>query len=250
MSTWIQALKEYNKDGMWCMPRKGTAEHAEVMKIMEKLKAHQKRIDISAPSKSNISNKAKVVTNSGKARQKRIDISAPSESNISKMEAPKRKLRKAVSKPNPFDKEKFLVSNENGVKEYAPLSKEEERTIVLPEGSLWYFFRSDTPKKRIYNIYEEQGHTLKLIMTQEISNVSVDDNDETFKLVKNGPETMYRVTRNINNGNIEAKIPFNGPLKPMVKLVNASGDVLRRINLVKTSGKNRKFGSDRDEPTN
>ena len=79
MSTWIQALKEYNKDGMWCMPRKGTAEHAKVKAIMEKLKA-------------------KVVTNSGKARQKRIEVSTPPESNISKMEVPKRKLRTAKEK--------------------------------------------------------------------------------------------------------------------------------------------------------
>jgi hypothetical protein len=39
MSVWISALKEYNeKKGMWCMPKKGTAEHAEVMKIMDKMK--------------------------------------------------------------------------------------------------------------------------------------------------------------------------------------------------------------------
>lgn len=38
-SVWISALKEYNeKKGMWCLPKKGSAEHAEVMKIMDRMK--------------------------------------------------------------------------------------------------------------------------------------------------------------------------------------------------------------------
>jgi hypothetical protein len=37
--SWILALKQYNdKKGSWSMPRKGTPEHAEVVKIMEKMK--------------------------------------------------------------------------------------------------------------------------------------------------------------------------------------------------------------------
>jgi hypothetical protein len=52
MSTWIQALKIFNKDGIWCMPRKGTAEHAKVLDIMKKIKSgDQKRITDSASSK-------------------------------------------------------------------------------------------------------------------------------------------------------------------------------------------------------
>jgi hypothetical protein len=38
-SVWISALKEYNeKKGMWCLPKKGSAEHAEVMKIMDRMR--------------------------------------------------------------------------------------------------------------------------------------------------------------------------------------------------------------------
>jgi hypothetical protein len=52
MSTWIQALKIFNKDGMWCMPRKGSPEHAKVLDIMKKIKSgDQKRITDSASSK-------------------------------------------------------------------------------------------------------------------------------------------------------------------------------------------------------
>ena len=32
---WIEALKIYNKDKMWCVPRKGTPEHAAVLTIMK-----------------------------------------------------------------------------------------------------------------------------------------------------------------------------------------------------------------------
>ena len=52
MNLWIQALKIFNKDSMWCMPRKGSAEHVIVKKIMDKLKSTvQKRIPDSASSK-------------------------------------------------------------------------------------------------------------------------------------------------------------------------------------------------------
>jgi len=50
MSVWIQALKIFNKDGMWCIPRKGSPEHAKVKKIMETIN-DQKRIAKPASSK-------------------------------------------------------------------------------------------------------------------------------------------------------------------------------------------------------
>jgi len=39
VNIWISALKEYNsKKGMWCLPKKGSAEHIKVMKIMDRMK--------------------------------------------------------------------------------------------------------------------------------------------------------------------------------------------------------------------
>ena len=35
---WIEALKIYNAGKTWCVPRKGTPEHAEVMRIMNRTK--------------------------------------------------------------------------------------------------------------------------------------------------------------------------------------------------------------------
>jgi hypothetical protein len=70
MSVWISALKEYNsKKGMWCMPRKGTAEHAEVMKIMDKMKGSKAKAEPKAepeakPEAVKKTRKAKVVQES------------------------------------------------------------------------------------------------------------------------------------------------------------------------------------------
>lgn len=46
---WVEALKVWNgrKGGAWCVPRKGTAEHAEVMKII----AGGKEAKVEAPKK-------------------------------------------------------------------------------------------------------------------------------------------------------------------------------------------------------
>jgi hypothetical protein len=227
------------------MPRKGTESHAEVLRIMNAPKKPSRKLR-RAPSES--------VTYLGKESQKRIEGFTRTHPTISsKMEVEKktRKLRKEAPKPDPFDKEKFLVKeDEQGNKEYTPLSEEEERSIVLPEGSLWVLLKSNTAKKYIYNIYEEQGHTLKLIMTENVSNIGVDEEDETFKLIKDGEEVSYRVSRNTYKGNIQPKISLNGPFKPMVGLMKVDGDMLRRVNLVRTAGKNRKFGKYSDEPYN
>jgi hypothetical protein len=51
-SSWILALKEYNaKKGTWCMPRKGTAEHAEVKAIMEKMKGGESTVAKEKPKR-------------------------------------------------------------------------------------------------------------------------------------------------------------------------------------------------------
>jgi hypothetical protein len=41
-SVWIQALREWNKGGIWCIPRKGSKDMEEVQAIMAKIRAGQK----------------------------------------------------------------------------------------------------------------------------------------------------------------------------------------------------------------
>ena len=39
-NVWIQALQEYNKGkNKWCVVKRGTPEHAEVIKIKDRIKA-------------------------------------------------------------------------------------------------------------------------------------------------------------------------------------------------------------------
>jgi hypothetical protein len=37
-SVWIQALREHNSKGTWCVPKKGTAEYEKVKVIMDRMK--------------------------------------------------------------------------------------------------------------------------------------------------------------------------------------------------------------------
>ena len=48
-STWIQALKIYNKDKCWCVPRKGSNEYAKVKVIMDKLKRGEAVTSVKKP---------------------------------------------------------------------------------------------------------------------------------------------------------------------------------------------------------
>ena len=53
-NVWIQALQEYNKGkNKWCVVRKGTPEHAEVMKIMNRIKGGKKDNSVGAGKKDN-----------------------------------------------------------------------------------------------------------------------------------------------------------------------------------------------------
>jgi hypothetical protein len=44
-NTWIQALRQFNekKGGTWCVPKKGTDDHAAVMKIKAKIEKKEAR---------------------------------------------------------------------------------------------------------------------------------------------------------------------------------------------------------------
>ena len=45
-NSWIQALKQYNKKkgGTWRVPKKGTDDHAAVMKIKAKIEKKEARV--------------------------------------------------------------------------------------------------------------------------------------------------------------------------------------------------------------
>jgi hypothetical protein len=77
MSVWISALKEYNaKKGMWCMPKKGTAEHAEVTKIMDKLRSK------SDPEAKAVKAKAKAEPKDVKVRKAKVVQESESDSDV------------------------------------------------------------------------------------------------------------------------------------------------------------------------
>ena len=43
LNSWMQALREWNNDEKWCIPKKGTKEYKEVMVINNRLNPKQKK---------------------------------------------------------------------------------------------------------------------------------------------------------------------------------------------------------------
>ena len=82
---WVDALKVYNTGKSWCVPRKGSPEHAEVMKIMGKSKVESPAAPVAA-AKMSVS-KAEAV--------KQIKAHKEKEGKVSSMAA-KVKERKAM----------------------------------------------------------------------------------------------------------------------------------------------------------
>jgi len=82
---WVDALKVYNTGKTWCVPRKGSPEHAEVMKIMGKSKVESPAAPVAA-AKMSVS-KAEAV--------KQIKAHKEKEEKVSSMAA-KVKERKAM----------------------------------------------------------------------------------------------------------------------------------------------------------
>jgi hypothetical protein len=83
---WVDALKVYNTGKTWCVPRKGSPEHAEVMKIMGKSKVESPAAPVAA-AKMSVS-KAEAV--------KQIKAHKEKEGKVSSMAA-KVKERKAMN---------------------------------------------------------------------------------------------------------------------------------------------------------
>jgi hypothetical protein len=69
----MDALKEYNKrKGMWCVPRKGTPEHAEVIALMRSMKAAQQPLPESPPPEEQIITTAQMSASKALARKVRL----------------------------------------------------------------------------------------------------------------------------------------------------------------------------------
>jgi len=105
---WVDALKVYNTGKSWCVPRKGSPEHAEVMKIMGKSKVESPAAPIAA-AKMSVS-KAEAV--------KQIKAHKEKEGKVSSMAA-KVKERKAMRLL------KTLVAVRRAKKAAAPKAKKE-----------------------------------------------------------------------------------------------------------------------------
>ena len=76
VNVWIQALKEFNaKKGMWCLPKKGSAEHAAVVKIMDRMKKGEKpKKGVEEKPKKEVEEKPKKETKEAKQEKAREEL--------------------------------------------------------------------------------------------------------------------------------------------------------------------------------
>jgi hypothetical protein len=114
-NSWISALKQWNAEtGMWCLPKKGTKEHEQVMTIMQRMKA-----DPSYKAESRLKKEEPKVT-----RKLRVEV---------KKEEPKvtRKLRVEVKKEEPKPKTNPKEAKPKKVMESKPKKGKKAKKIKL-----------------------------------------------------------------------------------------------------------------------
>jgi len=208
MSVWIQALKIFNKDGMWCMPRKGTPEHAAVKKIMDRLKsADQKRIVDESPNKV----KRKLRTEKEK---KEASLMAMEDRDAPEMKKPKPVVvAVAVKKPKKTKKKKVQEEDEG-------YGTDETRPEPLPDiyiGEVPKNIRNNIEEKKkwLKNEYLRQYNMLALktkikeleqdyIFSSGMSNYGFENlkliREELEKLMKENPKSAKKIKKIIEEG--------------------------------------------------
>jgi hypothetical protein len=165
MSVWISALKEYNdKKGMWCMPKKGTAEHAEVMKIMDKMKGSKTEkpvaekpvktskvkaepVAVAKTSKAKV--EAKVEAKSKKTPKRKV-VESDSESDVPVAKPKLRAESVAVAKtPKAKAKSsKMVFKGEKFVPEMMTAKEKEDRAEKMELEMMAEDFKAGSPLKK------------------------------------------------------------------------------------------------------
>jgi len=167
MSVWISALKEYNeKKGMWCMPKKGTAEHAEVMKIMDKMKGSKTEpvakpaktskvkaepVAVAKTSKTKVEAKVEVkVEAKPKKTPKRKVVESDSESDVPVAKPKVRAEPVAVAKtPKAKAKSsKMVFKGEKFVPEMMTAKEKEDRAEKMELEMMTEDFKAGSPLKK------------------------------------------------------------------------------------------------------
>ena len=159
-SVWISALKEYNKEGMWCLPKKGSAEHAEVMKIMDRMKSKAEPVAAAKTSKAE-EPKRKLRTEKEKKesemmakaepekKTRKAKAKAPESESDSDIPVPKPKVRAepAVAKPK-AKSSKMVYKGEKFVPVMRTAKEKEERAEKMELEMMAEDFKANSPLKK------------------------------------------------------------------------------------------------------
>jgi hypothetical protein len=142
MSVWISALKEYNsKKGMWCMPRKGTAEHAEVMKIMDKMKGSKAKAEPKAEPEA----KPEAVK---KTRKAKVVQESESESDVPVAKPKARAEPEPKAEPKKAKAPKMIYKGEKFKPVMRTEKEKEERAQKMELEMMAEDFKANSPLKK------------------------------------------------------------------------------------------------------
>ena len=129
MTAWIDALREWNgkKGGMWCLPRKGTKEHAEVMALVASKKAAPKAESKPAPKAESKAEPKKKEPKPKKEKAKKGDT-GPSDAELEKRDSGISLVEKMLSlkakirdESSPEKKEKLKEELRETIRNYKSL---------------------------------------------------------------------------------------------------------------------------------
>jgi len=114
---WVDALKVYNTGKSWCVPRKGSPEHAEVMKIMGKSKVESPAAPVAAAKMSVSKAEAVKQIKAHKEKEEKVSSMAAKVKERKAMRLLKtlvavRRAKKAAARPKAGSLEYFLQQKE------------------------------------------------------------------------------------------------------------------------------------------
>jgi hypothetical protein len=202
---WIEGLKIWNarKGGAWCVPRRGTPEHAEVKAIMAEGKESRQKAEIeeefrAAPPKKvkpRISEKVKAVMEERKVESKKEKVKA-----FLKRAVEKYKAKKAVKVEEP---EEDLEQLARELEQFTAEAKKPAKEKKAKKFDFIFNQKTKPPtvdRKKLYTYFVAKGYDVQYIpIVQKVS-----DDPPTF-------ETVYYQVK-------DSEWPFETPIrKSMLK---------------------------------
>ena len=206
-NAWISALKLYNlKKGMWCLPKKGTKEHAEVMKIVAKMKSENPKSESERMSKEDV--------DVGKRIELKTDKKKVMEPITKQKEKKVRKQKEKKVLPTIYEViEKYNKRKSYGTSQIIENFVDDKIRKNNITQKLEYIDKLDKKYvgiKRIYNQHQierskknkkEEEKIIDILENLKVGDIIQDENEKNWKVIsinKNGTREIQKGKQIIN----------------------------------------------------